>query len=207
MPGQYTNYHYTRSIMVLLRCLWATFYLWAMMHAAAILPIPLERWEANFWSKKLKYILTYKSMFEYKMKNEMYIYVMVLVLLYSLFRCCRCSFVGVRYFTAEVDKPLGYRLLIFKTPYCVSFLYCWAFSIASTTCAIFDVAQLDESGKTHIVFCQLVTALIFKLLVLANAFSVTLRIWGYLKIFEAESAENQLIYHNFGDHLNLFFRV
>ncbi|XP_037715377.1 uncharacterized protein LOC119550619 [Drosophila subpulchrella] len=187
MPGQYTNRKHTRSIMVILRFLWAFCYLWTMMHAAAILPIPFEQWDKNLWNNKLNYVLTYKSLFEFKMKTEMYVHIMVLVLLFSLYRCCQCSFIGARFLEARVEKPRH--------------------NTAITVWAIFLVVKGNESDTTYILICQLVIALIFKLMVLANVLSAVLRICGYIMIFEKDSIVGQLNYNNFGDHLNLFFRV
>nr|XP_016930306.1 uncharacterized protein LOC108010020 [Drosophila suzukii] len=208
MPGQYTNRKHTRSIMVILRFLWAFWYLWAMMHAAAIVPIPFEEWDINLWSKKLKYVLTYKSLFEFKMKIEMCVHSMVIVLLFSLYRCCQCSFIGARFLEAGMKKPSDkYYLMAFSTPYCFAFIGTWIYSTMMTVWAIILVVKGDESETTYILICQLVIALIFKLMVLANVLSVILRICGYIMIFEKDSTVGQLNYNNFGDHLNLFFRV
>ncbi|XP_016972564.1 uncharacterized protein LOC108039902 [Drosophila rhopaloa] len=208
MPGQYTNYRFTRLAMVLLRCLWAILYLWGMMHAAAILPLPVERWESGFWNRKLNYVLSYKSLFDFDFKTESYIHILSIVLLYCLFRCCRCSFIGARYLVAGVDRPhMDYRLLVFKAPYLIAFIVCWVVSTMMTVLGVYVVAERDQSDFTYILYCQFAMALLFKLLVMANFYSVCVRTWAYLKIFEAESDEGLLNYQNFGDHLNLFFRV
>ncbi|XP_017061992.1 uncharacterized protein LOC108101924 [Drosophila ficusphila] len=208
MPGQYTNYRFTRGTMVILRCLWAILYLWGMLHAAAIIPIPNERWESKLWTKKLRYELKYHTLFDLDGKTEVYVLVLVVVLLYGLYHSCRCSFVGARYLEGRVDKPhLDYRLLVFKVPYLVAFVFSWVFSTGLTVCGALLVALRDQSGHTHVLCCQFAMAILFKLLVLANFYSVCVRTWAYLKMFEAETDEHMLNYQNFGDHLNLFFRV
>ncbi|XP_016953565.1 uncharacterized protein LOC108026880 [Drosophila biarmipes] len=208
MPGQYINRKYTRSIMVILRFLWAFSYLWAMMHAAAILPIPYERWENNFWSKKRNYVLTYKSLFEFKMKTEMYVHVLVFVVLFSLYRCCQCRLIGARFMLPGLDRPSNkYRLMALAAPYWFAFIGTWTISTLITVWGLILVVKRDESDRTYVLIAQLIIAMLFKLMVLANVYSTVLRIWGYIKIFEKDSIVGQLNYNNFGDHLDLFFRV
>ncbi|XP_017124973.1 uncharacterized protein LOC108144529 [Drosophila elegans] len=208
MPDQYTNYRFTRVVMVLLRCSWALFYLWVMIHAAAILPVPVERWTPGFWSSKRYYVLTYKSLIDFNIKTELCIHILANVLMFCLFRCCSCSFLGPRYLVGKVNKPhMNYGLLVFKAPYLIAFLVCWVVSTAITVLGVKLVAKQDQSDSTYILYGQFAIALLFKLLILANFYSVCLKTWAYLKIFEAESNAGLITYQNFGDHLSLLFRV
>ncbi|XP_052838436.1 uncharacterized protein LOC128253794 [Drosophila gunungcola] len=208
MPGQYTNYWFIRVVMVLLRCLWAMFYLWGMIHAAAILPVPVECWTPGFWSSKRYYVLGYKSLIDFDIKTELCIHILVNFLMYCLFRCCSCSFLGARYLVGNVNKPhMDYGLLVFKAPYLIAFLVCWVVSTSITVLGVNLVAKQDQSDSIYSLYGQFGIALLFKLLVVANFYSVCLKTWAYLKIFEAESNEGLITNQNFGDHLNLLFRV
>ncbi|XP_017069360.1 uncharacterized protein LOC108106653 [Drosophila eugracilis] len=208
MPGQYTNYKCTRLALVLLRCIWAMFYLWGMLHAAAIMPIPYEHLQPGLFTKKRIYIMDYRSLFDFKMSKEISNQALVLLMMFGLFRSCRCSFVGSRNSVPKKDNSgLNYWLLIFQIPYIIYFLFYYAVSILITLYAFLLLVFRDQSDRTLIVACQVLTGMIFKLLVLANFYMVLVRIWAYLNILHVEAAKGKPNYGNFGDHLNLFFRL
>ncbi|XP_043643383.1 uncharacterized protein LOC122613322 [Drosophila teissieri] len=208
MPGQYTNYKYTRLIMALLRSYLSVLYLWGILHLAAIMPFPQETWETTFWSRTRTFKVAYRTVFNKSLLTEVYIFILVLVVLLNLFDCCHCRLVGVRIWDGGVRMPpLDLRLLVLPIPYIIVLVYCWAITTITTCRGIIYVAQSAEIGKSGKTVCLLVIGLLVKLLTMANFYSVCIRIWTYLKVLEIGANEWLINYYNFGDHLNLFFRV
>ncbi|XP_039482062.1 uncharacterized protein LOC120445614 [Drosophila santomea] len=206
MPGQYTNYKYTRLVMVLLRSYLSILYLWGILHLAAIVPFPHETWETTFWSRTRTFKVAYRMIFH----NNWLIVILILVVLLNLFYCSHCRLVGVRNLDEEVEGPLpqlNFRLLICPICYIIVFVICWTITTIATCRGIMYVAKSAELGKSGKTVCLLVIGLLIKLLAMANFYSVCIRIWAYLKIFDMSANDWLVNYYNFGDHLNLFFRV
>lgn len=210
MPGQYVNYKYTRLAMVLMKCALSSFYLWLMLHAAAIMPELIERWESTFWTSRVKLFIRYRTVFISYKKSELIIYMLVTWVMFCLFRCCRCNFLGSRCISRSKDIPnLDCGTYLSMSPYLMAFAFLWMLSVWRTVVRYSQVIDYTKENNAYLLLCQFFMALAFKLLVLTNFYSTFLRVWMILNVFEKESEENEVVIntHDFGEHLNLFFRV
>ncbi|KQS62574.1 uncharacterized protein LOC26526164 [Drosophila erecta] len=208
MPEQQTVYKCNRCVMVLLRSYLSVLYLWGILHLAAIMPFPHEIWETTFWSRTRSFKVAYRTILNNDLWAEVYILTLILVVLCNLFYCCHCRLVGVRILDVEVViPPLQVRLLILPIVYIVVFVFCWTITTITTCLGVVYVTQGDGSVRSGRTVCLLVVGLLMKLLALANFYSICIRTWAYLKILDTGANEWLVNYYNFGDHLNLFFRV
>ncbi|KMY93911.1 uncharacterized protein LOC27208685 [Drosophila simulans] len=208
MPGQYSKYKCTRLIMTALRSYLSILYLWGILQLAAITPIPCEIWDTSFWFAKRSYKVAYKSFFTNDLTMSLCVCIMILGVLINLYQCCRCRLLGARIWKAGVAPlPMYKPILILTIPYISVFVLTWLITTNATYRGIIFVAKSEVADKSGRAICLLVIGLLMKLLVLANFYSVCIRIWAYLNILNIGSNEYLENNYNFGDHLNLFFCV
>ncbi|KAH8420522.1 hypothetical protein KR009_011116 [Drosophila setifemur] len=210
MPDQHDSNVVSRLGVVLMRCGLSVLYLWIMMHASAIFMIPLEYTETGFWVQRHNVSVVYRSLFIICAKSEIYIYLLVALVLNCLYRTCRCSIFGGRLLELdETEVRVDFWVYIYIMPYMAAFLACWFVSTCITFAGLMSVPPLEESVTIIRMYGQFIGALLFKLMILVNFHSTCLRGWTALKIFEIESERLEEVYnyHNFGEYLNMFFRV
>lgn len=208
MPGQYTNYKCTRFVMTVLRSYLSILYLWGILQLAAIIPVPCEIWETTFLFATRSFKVAYESFFTNDLAMSVCICVMILGVLIYLYHCCRCRLLGARTWGPGAARPrMNTPILILTIPYIAVFVVSWVITTNATYRGIIFVAENEVGDKSGRAIFLLVIGLLMKLLVLANFYSVCIRIWAYLNILNIGSNDWLVNNYNFGDHLNLFFCV
>ncbi|XP_034478338.1 uncharacterized protein LOC117784649 [Drosophila innubila] len=212
MPNRQVNsWRYSRVMMTMLRCLLAVSYLWAMVSAAAVVPVLHgEKSTWLFWMTTVQYSLTYTSLLPFDGFTQGYILLVVIQMLTRLYQCCRCSFFGTstnqnNVHNANIGK-YDKRLLTYFGPYLVLFIISWLASIFYTSTTVLQIYHQQPTRNQTVLYCELAMVIIFKVLVLTNAIVRCLRGLIILKLFKLEPERNLRNYHNFGEHLNLFFQ-
>ncbi|XP_030372435.1 uncharacterized protein LOC115622561 [Scaptodrosophila lebanonensis] len=207
MPFKYQNYKYTCLVMMLLRILWSASYLWVMVHGAMMVPVLRESWQNRFWTSRMKYLLAYTTMLPFSNTTEFSIFILIFLVLFSIFRFSRCRFSGSKDSQLGEKIPLDFRIWSGLIPYLIVFLFCWALTTLFIVLKIFGVGRRAKDKHLLNIYCQLGMALLFKLLLLSNMTVVCCRSWGLLMLIKREPDQPLYNFNNFGDHLNAFFRI
>ncbi|KAH8371270.1 hypothetical protein KR093_006774 [Drosophila rubida] len=195
-------------IMVLLRIFLTILYLWLMLFAAAVIPEINRVTTGHLWFKTHETFVQYSSMLSIDGFTVPIVTALILLMLYRLYKCCRCNFFGWVYYTDTIrsgDKvPFDTKLLFYFGPYLMLFLLYWI----SSVCYIFKILEFcaEPTKNRSALYCQIIMSLLFKLLVLSNMLIRCNRCFAILKQFDKETRDYLLNSHNFGEHLNLFFQ-
>ncbi|KAH8325199.1 hypothetical protein KR074_009554 [Drosophila pseudoananassae] len=209
MLFQYVYHKFIRIVSVLAKCAMASFYMWVMLHAAAIMPCIKERREKNgYWTYRKRFYLSYSSAFLANSKLEVIIYLLVFWMMIYLYRRCRCNFLGSRCIsqTRNIQHSKSGSFMTMHVSF-VIYLLIWYTSwyhIIDTYPVVFHFAK--RSGS-YWLYYQFIIAVMFKIIVLANFLFSHLRIMVILQRFQKQDEQNELLMndHDFGDHLNVLF--
>ncbi|EDV38592.1 uncharacterized protein Dana_GF19536 [Drosophila ananassae] len=182
------------------RLFFSALYLWLLMHAAAIVAIPIERYDSKEWSNYLTFDISYRTLLGFDLKAELYITTLMGSLLYTLCRCCR----------RNMDRPivLNYRIYIFLAPYLLSFIVYWTISTGIISYGLFRIVYHSQNNL-WIIITQFILGILFKLLIFSNYYSTCVRSRAILKVLETEGPEREAILNlrTHATHLNFFFRL
>lgn len=203
MPLQYVNSRFSLILMSTLRCFWSALYLWMMMHASAIVPIAYERWDTGFfWNSRLPDKLMYKDPLAMIPNAELWILLMIFAVIKSLYvSFCYRPRLLENILQLENQPRLNCAAYI---PYMVSFLGSWLFTTYVTAHQLAIWSQMDTTSVS--VFCHLVMAFLFKILVMANFSSLCLRVYSSMLKHLSEWERGHILELDFGQRLDELFR-
>lgn len=96
------------------------------------------------------------------------------------------------------------RMLLYFGPYLLIFIFCWLTSMYSLGQDLvrmsLSVSEIHPDNMSKIIM-----AILFKLLILANAIGRCIRSAVILQLFFDEPGDELRNSHNLGEHYNLFF--
>ncbi|KAH8238679.1 hypothetical protein KR038_000923 [Drosophila bunnanda] len=201
MPVQYVNSGFSRPIMSLLRCFLTGLYLWVMMHAACAVFVVNECWSKGFlWNSRLPDKWVYYDSLSVEPVGELWILTMIAAVLRSIYLSCGCRVVG------SGRLGLGSKPRLDKigmcAPYIGAFVGCWIFSTLLLARHMF-MRELSHTSMK--LYCQLILALLFKILVMANMTWFCLRAYVRLKELVEEWNRGYTSNLNFGERLSVLF--
>ncbi|KAH8238742.1 hypothetical protein KR038_009809 [Drosophila bunnanda] len=203
MPGQYANSRFSRPAMSLMRCFWNALHLWIMIHAASIVLVFHERCDRGFfWDTCLPAKLLYYDALAKVPAGELWILGMIAAVLRSIYAASGCKLVGSQDLGQVGRRPRLEKICV-CAPYMGAFLGCWIFSTYELVRQLF---MARPSGSTLSVYGQLILALLFKILIMANMTSLCLRAYVKLLKLALEWNRGYISTLNFGERLNLLFR-
>ncbi|KAH8403778.1 hypothetical protein KR215_002624 [Drosophila sulfurigaster] len=194
--------------MVWLRCFLTVSYLWLMLLGAAVIPELNKVTKGHLWFKSSEIYVTYSSILPFDAFTVPVVNVLIILMLYRLYKYCRCNFLEWIYYNQTVrsgDKiPLDTRMLFYFGPFLLLFSLYWISSI----CYIFKMIELclEPIPNAYIMYSQIILALLFKIMVICNVVIRCSSGFGILQLFNQEARDYLINSHNFGDHLNLFFQ-
>ncbi|XP_020800354.1 uncharacterized protein LOC110177806 [Drosophila serrata] len=203
MPGQYVNSRYSRPVMSGIRCFCNALHLWVLMHASSIVVVVQERCDKGFfWDTRLPDKLTYYDALYKVPAGECLIFGMIVGVMNSIYVASGCKLVGSQDLAQIGRKPRLDKICV-CTPYIGAFLGCWLFS---TYVLMNQMFMRHPRGTSPDIYTQLIIALLFKFLIMANMISLCLRTYARLLKLTLEWNRGYISTLNFGEWLNLFFR-
>ncbi|XP_032590868.1 uncharacterized protein LOC116805069 [Drosophila grimshawi] len=195
----------TRFLTVTIHCLLTIAYLWALLHASAMVPVVNKRSDWFFWHQ---FWIKYSSLLPYDVPTQSYVILVMCLLLFRIYQCSRCNFCSpVNTFDARYKYriPFNSFLVLFFGPYLLLFIVCWLSSCLSIVNNLTNMDMAILTEVKHLIYCKLVMALLFKLLVVANALNRCIHCCIIIRLFSEEKHKELRNPHNLGDYIILFF--
>ncbi|KAH8306606.1 hypothetical protein KR018_011530 [Drosophila ironensis] len=209
MPNSIKTRIISNAVSVL-RLFMTMVYLWVILLAAAVLPVPMASHTVSMFTSEVVMDVRYRLVFVFTPTGQLVVALTITSLLSSLFKCCRCNFADIRILELG-DDPIEVTAAIYMhfIPFLMCFYCLW---MCTTLLIVMAIARLEDETDTpgvNKLFGHLLYLLVFKILVALNCYSISVRSFAILKVMEREDNLVQSIpnYLNFGEYLNMFFRI